>query len=37
LAALTGMTETVATLVCDGKTLWGSIDQTASGAAHFKA
>ena len=36
-AAQPGVTESVDTLVCDGKTLRGSIDQTASGAARFIA
>ena len=31
------ITDTVETLVCDGKTLRGSIDQTGSGAACFIA
>jgi len=35
MAAKPGVTETVDTLVCDGKTLRGSIDQTASGAAQL--
>jgi hypothetical protein len=37
IAAQPGVTETVDTLVTDGKTLRGSIDQTASGAARFIA
>ena len=37
MAAQPGVTETVDTLVCDGKTLRGSIDETASGAARFIA
>ena len=37
MAAQRGVAETVDTLVCDGKTLRGSIDQTASGAARFIA
>ena len=37
MAAQPGVTDTVETLVCDGKTLRGSIDQTASGAARFIA
>ena len=37
MAAEPGVTETVNTLVCDGKTLRGSIDETASGAARFIA
>ena len=37
MAAQPGVTETVDTLVKDGKTLRGSIDQTASGAARFIA
>jgi hypothetical protein len=37
MAAQPGVTETVDTLVTDGKTLRGSIDQTASGAARFIA
>ena len=37
MAAQPGVTESVDTLVCDGKTLRGSIDQTASGAARFIA
>ena len=37
MAAQPGVAETVDTLVCDGKTLRGSIDQTASGAARFIA
>ncbi len=37
MAAQPGVTETVDTLVTVGKTLRGSIDQTASGAAHFIA
>ena len=35
--AQTGEAETVETLVCDGKTLRGSIDETATGAARFIA
>lgn len=35
MAAQPGVTDTVETLVCDGKTLRGSIDQTTSGAARF--
>jgi hypothetical protein len=35
MAAQPGVTDTVETLVCDGKTLRGSIDQTASGAARY--
>lgn len=37
MAAQPGVTDTVETLVCDGKTLRGSIDQTASSAARFIA
>jgi len=37
MAAQPGVTESVDTLVCDGKTLRVSIDQTASGAAPFIA
>ncbi|MCP9902446.1 transposase family protein [Cyanobium sp. Cruz CV13-4-11] len=37
MAAQPGVTETADTLVCDGKTLRGSIDETASGAARFIA
>ena len=37
LLAQPGVTDTVETLVCDGKTLRGSIDQTAAGAARFIA
>jgi hypothetical protein len=37
IAAQPGVTDTVDTLVCDGKTLRGSIDETASGAARFIA
>jgi len=37
MATQPGVTETVDTLVCDGKTLRGSIDETASGAALFIA
>jgi hypothetical protein len=37
MAAQPGVTETVDTLVCDGKTLRGSIDETASGASRFIA
>ena len=37
MAAQPGVTESVDTLVCDGKTLRGFIDQTASGAARFIA
>jgi hypothetical protein len=37
IAAQPGVAESVETLVCDGKTLRGSIDQTASGAARFIA
>jgi len=37
MAAQPGVADTVETLVCDGKTLRGSIDQTASGAARFIA
>ena len=37
MAAQPCMTETVDTLVCDGKTLRGSIDEIASGAARFIA
>ena len=37
MAAQPGINESVDTLVCDGKTLRGSIDQTASGAARFIA
>jgi hypothetical protein len=37
MAAQPGVAESVETLVCDGKTLRGSIDQTASGAARFIA
>ena len=32
-----GVTETVETAICDGKTLRGSIDDTVSGAASFIA
>ena len=35
IAAQPGVTDTVDTLVCDGKTLRGSIDETAFGAARF--
>jgi len=35
MEAQPGVTESVDTLVCDGKTLRGSIDQTASGAARL--
>ena len=35
MAAQPGVADTVDTLVCDGKTLRGSIAETASGAAHF--
>jgi hypothetical protein len=35
MAAQPGVTETVDTLVCDGKTLRGSIDESASGAARL--
>ena len=37
MAAQPGVTESVDTLVCDGKTLRGSIAETASGAARFIA
>ena len=37
MAAQPGVTETVDTLVCDGKTLRGSIAENASGAARFIA
>jgi len=37
MAAQPGVADTVDTLVCDGKTLRGSIAETASGAAHFIA
>jgi len=37
MAAQPGVTETVDTLVCDGKTLRGSIDESASGAARIIA
>jgi hypothetical protein len=37
IAAQHGVTDTVDTLVCDGKTLRGSIAETASGAARFIA
>jgi hypothetical protein len=37
MSAQIGATELVETLVCDGKTLRGSIDKTASGAARFIA
>ena len=37
MAAQPGVTDTVETLVCDGKTLRGSIAETASGAARFIA
>jgi hypothetical protein len=37
IAAQPGVTDTVDTLVCDGKTLRGSIAETASGAARFIA
>ena len=37
MAVQPGVTETVDTLVCDGKMLRGSIDETASGAANFIA
>ena len=37
MAAQPGATEAVETLVCDGKTLWSSIDETASGTARFIA
>ena len=37
MAAQPGVTETVDTLVCDGKTLRGLIDENASGAARFIA
>jgi hypothetical protein len=35
MAAQPGVAETVDTLVCDGKTLWGSIAENASGAARY--
>ncbi|MEB3202872.1 MAG: transposase family protein [Synechococcus sp.] len=35
MSAQPGVAETVDTLVCDGKTLRGSIDQTATGAACY--
>jgi hypothetical protein len=37
MAAQPGVAEDLDTLVCDGKTLRGSIDETASGAARFIA
>jgi hypothetical protein len=37
IAAQPGVSDTVDTLVCDGKTLRGSIAETASGAARFIA
>ena len=37
IAAQPCLTEDLDTLVCDGKTLRGSIDETASGAARFMA
>jgi len=37
IAAQPGVAEELDTLVCDGKTLRGSIDETASGAARFIA
>ncbi|MGB5136649.1 MAG: ISAs1 family transposase [Prochlorococcaceae cyanobacterium] len=37
MAAQPGVAEEVDTLVCEGKTLRGSIDETAPGAAHFIA
>ncbi|MGL6134261.1 MAG: hypothetical protein ACRC1L_08760, partial [Prochlorococcaceae cyanobacterium] len=37
MAAQPGVAEELDTLVCDGKTLRGSIDETASGAARFIA
>jgi hypothetical protein len=37
MTAQPGVTDTVDTLVCDGKTPRGSIDQSASGAARFIA
>ena len=37
MAAQPGVTQTVDPLMCDGKTLRGSIDQTASGAGRFIA
>jgi hypothetical protein len=37
MAAQPGVAEGLNTLVCDGKTLRGSIDETASGAARFIA
>jgi hypothetical protein len=37
MAAQPGLTETVDTLVCDGKTLRSSIDEIVSGAARFIA
>jgi len=37
MAAQPGVSETVDTLICDGKTLRGSISKTASGAARFIA
>jgi hypothetical protein len=37
MSAQIGASEPVDTLVCDGKTLRGSIDETASGAARFIA
>jgi hypothetical protein len=33
MAAQPGVAEELDTLVCDGKTLWGSIAENASGAA----
>jgi len=37
MAAQPGVAEGLDTLVCDGKTLRGSIDETATGAARFIA
>ena len=37
MSAQIGDAEPVDTLVCDGKTLRGSIDETATGAARFIA
>jgi hypothetical protein len=37
MAAQPGVAEEIDTLVCDGKTLRGSIDENASGAARFIA
>ncbi len=35
MAAQHGVAETIDTLVCDGKTPWGSITEKASGAARY--